>query len=156
MTDTERSRRSTYLVIAAVSMVLALTGSFAEPRAAEAQRRATDQVPSELWKAYPLDPSKGRATLRPRKDAEEERAPSPTLTETGVRPATETGAARREPVGAGGRDSGVVPRTQLIVLTVLGALLLVLLSLPIARVVPSVPTSLARAGPHSCLPPAQS
>ncbi len=124
----------------ALIVVLAL----AAPPLAHAQTRSDPDTPSELWKTYPLDPSNGKARIQREEDAEQETGPPPPTAETGVSNGSNARNVEKEPSPVGGGDSDMVQPLALLGLSLLGLLLLLLVARPAARLVPSVPGSVAR------------
>jgi hypothetical protein len=134
---------SSRLLIAPLCVALVLAVDFAKPPPAQAQDRGNADTPSKLWRTYPLDPSKGKAPIA--KEPEPHRGLPPRSMDRGVSPGTDAGDAA-QPSEVGGHDSRALEPLALFALTFLGLLLFVLVALPIARMIPSVPHSLARVG----------
>lgn len=106
--------------LALVCITLFLVSGLAYPTAAGAQERGEDDIPEQLWKTYPLDPTKTDADAPETVPAQPLR-PAQTETDSTVRTMSESPKAQAQPSGA---DSG-----RSLTLLLLGALLSLLVGL---------------------------
>lgn len=107
----------------ALFLVLAL----ASPVVAQSDASSRDRVPSELWKTYPLDPSKGKARIRIGTEADRQEVSPPSSGDTSsARP--EAGHFKEQPAAVG--DARSRTNTLSVIILALVALLLAVLLLP--------------------------
>lgn len=84
------------IAIALGCMGLVLLFAVRTPAIADAQTRGRDRVPSQLWRTYPLDPSRGQARIRGWTEADRQQAAEPNSVQT-------------TPIGAKARDAEAQP-----------------------------------------------
>jgi hypothetical protein len=101
-----------------VSITLFLVSGLAYPTAAGAQERGEDDIPEQLWKTYPLDPTKTDADTAETVPAQPSQ-PAQTETDSTVRTTSESPNAHAQPSGES--DSGR-PLTLLLLGASLGLL----------------------------------
>jgi hypothetical protein len=82
--------------LALVCITLFLVSGLAYPTAAGAQERGEDDIPEQLWKTYPLDPTKTDADAPERVPAQPSR-PAQTETDSTVRTMSESPNAQAQP-----------------------------------------------------------
>jgi hypothetical protein len=115
-------RRPTGFRLALVCTALLLVSGLAYPTAAGAQERGKDDIPEQLWKTYPLDPTKADAdapgTVQPQSPP-----PAPAETDSAVQTTSESSDAQPQP----SRESDSGP--SLVAYPLLGALLALLIGL---------------------------
>jgi hypothetical protein len=109
--------------LALVCITLFLVSGLAYPTAAGAQGRGEDDIPEQLWKTYPLDPTKTDAVAPETVPAQPSR-PAQTETDSTVRTMSESPNAQAQPSGES--DSGR-PLTFLLLGALLGLLVGVLI-----------------------------
>jgi hypothetical protein len=107
--------------LALVCITLFLVSGLAYPTAAGAQERGEDDIPEQLWKTYPLDPTKTDADA-PETVPTQPSRPAQTETDSTVRTMSESPKAQAQPSGES--DSG-----RSLTLLLLGALLSLLVGL---------------------------
>jgi hypothetical protein len=114
-------RRPTGFRLALVCTALLLITGLAYPTAAGAQERGKDDIPEQLWKTYPLDPTKADdapGTVQPQPPP-----PAQAETDPAVQTTSKAPAAQAQPSGES--DSG----PSLVAYPLLGALLGLLVGL---------------------------
>jgi hypothetical protein len=124
---TQRKWFGIALGCAALLLVLAL----ASPLLAQSDARSRDRVPSQLWKTYPLDPSKGKARIHAGNEAEGQEVSPPSAGETSSAPPEAAGHFKEQPAAVGDARS----RTMMVPLIILGLSALVLAALLLSRAV---------------------
>ncbi|MDQ3865468.1 MAG: hypothetical protein M3304_01380 [Actinomycetota bacterium] len=159
------------LALAGVALVLVLVLVLVQAPPAQGQNRGGSDVPSELWKTYPLDPSHGKARIRTEEQngtgeenqtgeeiepeqssgqppaATTEQPPAGTSTSRG----TEVRDGENEPSSAGVDDSRTLQMLAVLVLSLVALLVALLVAPPAVRRMAAVPGSLARRGSASPL-----
>ncbi|MDQ3857781.1 MAG: hypothetical protein M3327_04940, partial [Actinomycetota bacterium] len=88
-----RSRVALAMPCLVLLVVLALVAALP----AQGQDRSRGNVPSELWKTYPLDPSKGRERIQPGTGQQQEQVSPPAAGSTDSSPGTENREVQQQP-----------------------------------------------------------
>jgi hypothetical protein len=108
--------------LALVCTALLLITGLAYPTAAGAQERSENDIPEQLWKTYPLDPTKADADA-PKSVHPQPSPPAQAETDSGVQTTSESPDAQAQPSGES--DSG----PSLVAYPLVGALLGLLIGL---------------------------